>query len=52
MNVKPGLNEYQIEALFLEYVSSQNADSLAYGSICGSGKDCGVLHYIQNDKEL
>ncbi len=50
--VRPGMNEYEIEAL-VEYVFRRNgAHAPAYTSIVGGGANATVLHYIQNDAEL
>ena len=51
-NCKPGLYEYQIDAIFYQKCSEYNISQYAYWSICGSGKDCSILHYINNDKIL
>ncbi|HEX8071206.1 MAG TPA: Xaa-Pro aminopeptidase [Pyrinomonadaceae bacterium] len=50
--VRPGMNEYEIEAL-LEYVFRRNgATAPAYNSIVGGGANATVLHYVTNDAPL
>lgn len=50
--VKPGMNEYEIEAL-VEYVFRKNGcDAPSYGSIVGGGNNATVLHYVKNDAQL
>lgn len=50
--VRPGLYEYQIEAL-LEYVfSSEGARRHGYPSICASGENATILHYVENAEML
>jgi Xaa-Pro aminopeptidase len=49
---RPGLKEYEIEAL-IEYVFRRNgASAPAYSSIVGSGPNATILHYISNDATL
>jgi Xaa-Pro aminopeptidase len=49
---RPGMKEYEIEAL-VEYVFRKNgASGPAYNSIVGSGANATVLHYINNDATL
>lgn len=49
---RPGMKEYEIEAL-IEYVFRKNgASAPAYTSIVGSGANATVLHYINNDSTL
>jgi len=49
---RPGMKEYEIEAL-VEYVFRKNgASGPAYTSIVGSGANATVLHYINNDGTL
>ena len=51
-NARPGMNEYEIEAL-IEYVFRRNgASGPAYNSIVGGGPNATVLHYINNDATL
>ncbi len=49
---RPGMKEYEIEAL-VEYVFRKSgASGPAYNSIVGSGANATVLHYINNDATL
>jgi len=49
---KPGMKEYEVEAL-IEYIFRKSgANSPAYTSIVGGGANATVLHYINNDAEL
>ncbi|MCP9495237.1 MAG: Xaa-Pro aminopeptidase [Pyrinomonadaceae bacterium MAG19_C2-C3] len=50
--IKPGMYEYEVEAL-VEYVFRKNGcDAASYGSIVGGGNNATVLHYVRNDREL
>ncbi|MFL6207686.1 MAG: Xaa-Pro aminopeptidase [Pyrinomonadaceae bacterium] len=50
--VRPGMNEYEIEAL-IEYIFRRNgAAAPAYNSIVGGGANATVLHYVTNDAPL
>jgi Xaa-Pro aminopeptidase len=49
---RPGMNEYEVEAL-VEYVfRKRGASAPAYTSIVGGGANATVLHYINNDATL
>ncbi|HEX5709275.1 MAG TPA: Xaa-Pro aminopeptidase [Pyrinomonadaceae bacterium] len=49
---RPGMMEYEIEAL-IEYVFRRNgASGAAYTTIVGGGANATVLHYITNDAQL
>ena len=49
---RPGMREYEIDAL-IEYVFRRSgAAAPAYNSIVGSGANATILHYIDNDAEL
>lgn len=48
--VKPGINEYEIEAAITHEFLRNGANGHAYEPIIASGKDNCVLHYISNDK--
>lgn len=49
-NVKPGMNEFEIQAL-AEYTFRRNGgDRPSYGSIVGSGPNSTTLHYNRDDR--
>ena len=49
---RPGMKEYEIEAL-VEYIFRKNgAAAPAYTSIVGAGANATILHYINNDATL
>jgi len=49
---RPGMNEYEIEAL-IEYLFRKNgASAPAYNSIIGGGVNATILHYVCNDAPL
>ncbi|MFN2453236.1 MAG: Xaa-Pro aminopeptidase [Pyrinomonadaceae bacterium] len=51
-NTRPGMNEYEIEAL-VEYVFRKNgALAPAYTTIVGGGANATILHYVNNDAPL
>ena len=50
--VRPGMQEYQIEALIEQIFRRHGANGPAYTSIVGGGPNATVLHYINNDGEL
>lgn len=49
---KPGMYEYELEALLEYSFRSQGACAPAYGSIVGSGKNACILHYVDNNKKI
>ena len=49
---RPGMQEYQIEALIEQVFRRHGAAGPAYTSIVGAGPNATVLHYINNDGEL
>lgn len=49
--LKPGMYEYEAQALFEYGVARRNA-SLAFNTICAGGKNATVLHYTANNCEL
>lgn len=50
--VKPGMKEYEAQAV-VEYHSKKNgAEYMGYPSICGGGENSCVLHYTHNRKPL
>ncbi len=50
--VRPGMKEYEVEALIEQIFRRQGASAPAYTSIVGAGANATVLHYISNDGEL
>src|SRR6266496_2479130 len=50
--VRPGMKEYEVEALIEQIFRKQGAAAPAYTSIIGGGANATVLHYINNDGEL
>jgi Xaa-Pro aminopeptidase len=49
---KPGMHEYEIEALLLDTFRRHGSERPAYGSIVGSGPNACVLHYRKNDRRI
>jgi Xaa-Pro aminopeptidase len=49
---RPGMHEYEIEALLLETFRRRGSERPAYGSIVGSGPNACVLHYRKNDRRI
>lgn len=50
--VKPGLNEYEIEAEITFYFLKAGATGHAYAPIVASGKNATILHYTDNHDEV
>lgn len=48
--VKPGINEYEIEAEYLHEFVSQGSHGFAYEPIIASGVNACILHYLENDQ--
>ena len=51
-NVKPGMNEYQVESLMESYMRHHGASGVAYNSIIGGGDNACILHYVENNMPL
>lgn len=49
---RPGMYEYEVEALLLETFRKRGSERPAYGSIVGSGVNATVLHYRQNNRKM
>ena len=49
--IKPGVNEYEIEAEIYHSFLSNRATGPAYGSIIASGDHARTLHYVENNQE-
>ncbi|HEV2883271.1 MAG TPA: Xaa-Pro aminopeptidase [Pyrinomonadaceae bacterium] len=50
--VKPGMMEYEIEAMIEQHFRRRGASGPAYTSIIGGGANATVLHYIDNNDQL
>ena len=48
--VKPGVEEYEIEAEFIHEFIRNRSKGFAYTPIIASGKNANVLHYIENNQ--
>jgi Xaa-Pro aminopeptidase len=49
---RPGMREYEVEALLLDTFRRHGSERPAYGSIVGSGPNACVLHYRRNDRAM
>jgi Xaa-Pro aminopeptidase len=49
---RPGMHEYEVEALLLDVFRRHGSERPAYGSIVGSGPNACVLHYRKNDRRI
>ncbi len=49
--LKPGVNEYEMEAVLTYHFLKNGASGHAYHPIVASGKNALVLHYVDNDQE-
>jgi Xaa-Pro aminopeptidase len=49
---RPGMREYEIDALLLDTFRRHGSERPAYGSIVGSGPNACVLHYRKNDRRM
>ncbi len=50
--VKPGMMEYEVEAMLEAYFRKHGASGSSYTSIVGGGGNATVLHYIDNKDQL
>src|SRR5207245_1780399 len=50
--VKPGMNEYEVEAMLEAYFRHHGASGSSYTSIVGAGGNATILHYIDNKDQL
>jgi Xaa-Pro aminopeptidase len=50
--VRPGMKEYEVEALIEQIFRRSGASGPSYTSIIGAGANATTLHYIHNDGEL
>ncbi|MFO0637617.1 MAG: aminopeptidase P N-terminal domain-containing protein [Polyangiaceae bacterium] len=49
---KPGMHEYEVEAVLLDTFRRHGSERAAYGSIVGSGPNATILHYRSNDRKM
>jgi Xaa-Pro aminopeptidase len=49
---RPGMREYQVEAMLLETFRAHGSERPAYGSIVGSGANATILHYRANNRRM
>jgi Xaa-Pro aminopeptidase len=49
---RPGMYEYEVEAVLRSEFRRQGAERPAYGPIVGSGPNATVLHYVKNDRKM
>jgi len=49
---RPGMHEYEIEALIRGIFRSRGSERVAYEPIVGSGPNGTVLHYVQNRRQI
>jgi len=49
---RPGMHEFEIEAIFREVFRRRGAERAAYGPIVGSGPNATVLHYRANRRKM
>ena len=50
--VKPGMNEYQLEAEIQYHCARHGARQMAYTSIVGAGENACILHYTENNQTI
>jgi Xaa-Pro aminopeptidase len=51
-STKPGMHEFQVEAMLLETFRMHGSERPAYGSIVGSGANATILHYRLNNRKM
>ena len=50
--LKPGMSEFQVEAVGEYVFKKEGAEDVGYPSICGGGENSTILHYETNRKRL
>lgn len=51
-NMKPGMKEYEMQALFDYTIKVAGADYTSFQTIAASGKNATILHYVKNQETL
>ncbi|OPL08806.1 MAG: hypothetical protein AVO33_08945 [delta proteobacterium ML8_F1] len=51
-NLRPGLYEYQMEALFNYVIMNNGAEGNAFKTIVASGPNGVILHYVENQRRM
>ncbi|HHX80704.1 MAG TPA: aminopeptidase P family protein [Acholeplasmataceae bacterium] len=49
---RPGIYEYQLESYFDQYIKMNGQKTHAFKTICASGKNAAILHYVKNNKVM
>jgi Xaa-Pro aminopeptidase len=49
---RPGIHEYELEAIIEYHFRKNGASGPSYPTIVGSGENCTILHYIENSKRI
>ena len=47
---RPGMYEYQLEAYFDQHIKMHGQKTHAFKTICASGKNAAILHYVKNNE--
>ncbi|HSP47724.1 MAG TPA: M24B family metallopeptidase, partial [Clostridiaceae bacterium] len=51
-NAQPGMKEYELEAYYDFVLKSSGVKDFAFDTICASGHNATVLHYVANDAKV
>ena len=51
-NIKPNLYEYQIETYFDSYIKFHGQKETSFETICATGKNATILHYVDNNTKV
>lgn len=49
--LKPGMKEYEVQAIIEFHAKKNGAEYMGYPSICGSGPNANILHYTNNRRK-
>ncbi|NOX38139.1 MAG: M24 family metallopeptidase [Calditrichaeota bacterium] len=50
--IRPGMFEYEVQALIEYHFRRQGSPRNGFDSIIASGPNCGILHYVENHRQL